>query len=59
MTTVFFHDLGHEYAVTFSYDADLVGLLETVPKYFRSWEADPKQWRVASWYNPDPGQDHA
>ena len=59
MTTVFFHPPGYEYAVTFGYDADVVDLVKTVPKSFRSWEPDTRQWRVASWYTPNPGQDLA
>ena len=52
MTTVFFNDLGREHAVTFDYDADVVDLLKTVPKNFRSWRPETKQWRIASWYSP-------
>ena len=59
MTTVFFQDLGYEYAITFSYDAELVDLLKTVPKNFRSWEPDTKQWANCLLVRPDSGQDHA
>ena len=38
--------------VTLSYDADVVDLLKAVPKHFRSWRPETKQWRIAAWYSP-------
>ena len=52
MTSVYFHDHGHEYVVTFNYDRDVVALLKAVPKHYRSWRPETKQWRIASWYSP-------
>ena len=50
LTTVFFQDQGDRYAVMFSYNADLVDLMKTVPKQFRWWDPDTKKWHIASWY---------
>ena len=30
----------------------MVDLLKAVPKHYRSWRPETKQWRIASWYTP-------